>query len=115
MESVAKIPPFLELRSLFPSPLKKFSKTSKMFTCEHSPMLACKYRKQATRNADMSEQTTSKNRDIKVTRSFRNRRHPALRLSGRWLERAGFVIDTRVKIVVRDRCLVVLPADEFGD
>jgi hypothetical protein len=64
-------------------------------------------------DGDMGD--TRKNRNLTVTRSLRNRRHPALSLSGRWLEQAGFVIDTRVKIVVRDKCLVVLPRDEFGD
>jgi len=60
----------------------------------------------------MSDQKTTTNRTLKIVQSFRNRQHPALPLSGRWLQQAGFAINMRVKVVVRDKCLVILPLDE---
>lgn len=54
-------------------------------------------------------------RKLKVVRSFSDRSRPALRLSGCWLEQAGFIIDMRVRVIVRDKCLVVLPLEDCGD
>jgi hypothetical protein len=57
----------------------------------------------------------NKNRTLKIVRSFGNKHRPALPLSGRWLEQAGFIIDMRVRVIVRDKCLVVLPLEDCGD
>jgi len=34
---------------------------------------------------------------------------PFLLLKGNWLEKAGFMIDREVKVLVKDECLVILP------
>jgi len=57
---------------------------------------------------------TNKDRTLKIVRSFGYKLRPTLPLTGRWLEQAGFVIDMRVRVIVRDKCLVILPLDDCG-
>lgn len=49
-----------------------------------------------------------KTRQLTVVRSFSNQPKAYLPLSGRWLEKAGFPIGTKVNVIVRDQCLVVV-------
>jgi hypothetical protein len=53
-----------------------------------------------------------KNRSLKVVRSFSNNPKPLLPLSGVWLARAGFTIGTRVEVIVRQGCLVIIPEQD---
>ncbi len=36
--------------------------------------------------------------------------HPFLRLKGRWLEKAGFTIQSQVEVIVKDNLLIIRPA-----
>ena len=51
-----------------------------------------------------------KTRNPKVVRSFSANPKAMLPLSGHWLERAGFRMGMRVDVIVRDKCLVILPS-----
>ena len=51
----------------------------------------------------------AQDRILKVVKSFSKRPKAHLPLSGRWLERAGFTVGTKVKVIVRDKCLIILP------
>jgi len=48
-------------------------------------------------------------RRLKVVKSFSANPKAHLPLSGHWLEKAGFTIGTEVNVIVRDKCLVILP------
>lgn len=37
---------------------------------------------------------------------------PQIRLNGKWLRDAGFDIQDRIKIVVSNKCLVIVPDEE---
>ena len=50
-----------------------------------------------------------KNRTLKVVKSFSTKPKAHLPLSGLWLERAGFTIGTEVSVIVKDKCLIILP------
>lgn len=50
-------------------------------------------------------------RSLKVVQHFSNKPVAHLPLKGVWLEEAGFKIGTRVNVVVRKGCLVILPAE----
>ncbi|MES9854544.1 MAG: SymE family type I addiction module toxin [Candidatus Thiodiazotropha sp. L084R] len=56
-----------------------------------------------------------KTRNLKVVRSFCTKPKALLPLSGCWLERAGFKIGTRVDVIVREECLVILPSESEGN
>jgi hypothetical protein len=51
-----------------------------------------------------------KTRNLKVVRSFCTKPKALLPLSGCWLERAGFKVGMRVDVIVREKCLVILPS-----
>lgn len=53
-----------------------------------------------------------KNRNLKIVRRYDRKHFASLLLYGRWLEQAGFTVDMQVKVIVRNRCLVVVPLDE---
>ncbi|MBL1277856.1 MAG: SymE family type I addiction module toxin [Ectothiorhodospiraceae bacterium] len=53
-----------------------------------------------------------KSRYLKVVRSFGDYSKASLPLTGRWLEKAGFVIGSRVEVVVRKGCLMIVPLVE---
>jgi hypothetical protein len=52
-----------------------------------------------------------KNRNLKVVKSFTQNSKASLCLTGRWLEQAGFTIDMRVDVIVKEKCLVIVPSD----
>lgn len=47
-------------------------------------------------------------RYLKVVPAFGAMHLPQLTLKGKWLKSAGFPIDSRVRVIVREECLVVL-------
>lgn len=50
-----------------------------------------------------------KSRNLKIVKSFSNTPKASLRLSGLWLEKAGFTIGKEVEVIVRRECLVIIP------
>ena len=52
-----------------------------------------------------------KNRNLKVVKSFAHKSHPSLHLTGRWLEQAGFAINMRVDVIVKEKYLVIIPSE----
>lgn len=52
----------------------------------------------------------NRTRRLKISRSFSRRPKPFLPLRGDWLESAGFAIGMQVQVIVREQCLVILPA-----
>jgi hypothetical protein len=40
---------------------------------------------------------------------------PQIRLNGKWLREAGFDVQDRIKIVVSNKCLVIIPDEEKKD
>lgn len=53
-----------------------------------------------------------KSRTLKIVRSFARKPRASLPLSGVWLEEAGFTIDMRVKVIVKEKCLVIIPLEQ---
>lgn len=57
-------------------------------------------------------------RNITVYRYFSSRKwskdimFPQIRLIGKWLRDAGFEVEDKIKIVVSEKCLVILPNEE---
>jgi len=49
-----------------------------------------------------------KNRYLTVVRSLTQKPKALLPLSGNWLEKAGFTIGTKVNVIVREECLVII-------
>jgi len=58
------------------------------------------------------ESLRDSDRYLKVVPAFSAMHLPQLVLKGRWLERAGFSIETRVRVLVRKNCIVVIPVDD---
>jgi hypothetical protein len=77
-----------------------------MFTCEH---FCVRF------NGDIGlipNGAGIKNRTLKIVRHFGKKQYAALPLAGRWLEQAGFTVDMPVRVIVRNRCLVIVPLEE---
>lgn len=51
---------------------------------------------------------SKKTRTLTVVRSLSQKPKALLPLSGRWLEKAGFTIGTKVNVIVREECLVII-------
>ena len=51
-----------------------------------------------------------KNRNLKIVKSFTQKSKASLCLTGRWLEQAGFMVDMRVDVIVKEKCLVIVPS-----
>jgi len=56
-----------------------------------------------------------KNRNLKIVKSFAQKTKASLCLTGRWLEQAGFVVDMRVDVIVKEKCLVIVPSKVVGN
>jgi len=54
-------------------------------------------------------------RSLKIVYSFSTTPKALLPLKGNWLEQAGFSIGMRVDVIVRQQCLVILPAAQRDD
>ena len=52
-----------------------------------------------------------KNRSLKVVKSFAKKTKASLCLKGMWLEQAGFTIDMRVDVIVKEKYLVIIPSE----
>ena len=61
----------------------------------------------------MAKNNSMKIRNLKVEKTGDFHRHkvkPAIRLKGNWLERAGFSLDSHVRVVIRETGLLELHA-----
>lgn len=77
-----------------------------MFTCEHFCVSLRGGKRFISNGAGI------KNRTLKIVRHFGKKQYAALPLAGRWLEQAGFTVDMPVRVIVRNRCLVIVPLEE---
>jgi Toxin SymE, type I toxin-antitoxin system len=80
-----------------------------LFTCEQV-YVSLVFTYEHCDDGDAVSPNGRKNRCLKVVKSFSNKPKASLCLKGRWLEQAGFTIDMRVEVIVKENYLIIIPS-----